>query len=205
MKRLIVLWVVLSVVGSSLPVWAQSVKYPVTMTVFRLALLRMTPDLTQEHVGTIPAGTSVLVAGIVGEFYHITLPSDGYILRVTVDPVPLFDLAAPPVVDPPIPPPPSPRIETDMRSERLFVAGLLTSIVGLAMAIPRGTTYNVLDHDYCVAPYSIEAGSCSVEPSMRTVGLIALGSGVLMMVVGGHHVQVSASRRGVAVVKTVVW
>lgn len=74
----------------------------------------------------------------------------------------------------------------EMVSPKLAVAGLITTLVGVAMMLPQGDEYHILGDTYCVS-YSgrdVNYGGCGNPISVVKAGAIAAGVGVTMMVIG---------------------
>jgi len=97
---------------------------------------------------------------------------------------------------------------TKWLSPGLAVAGLLTTIAGMGVAMHWGEdTKNVLGNQYCVSDYGdVEYGSCG-GPTQTQIGLIMIGSGVLMGFIGSRHVAINPqiSKDKKAVTATVEW
>jgi hypothetical protein len=69
-------------------------------------------------------------------------------------------------------------------SPKLAATGAITGLLGALMLLPHGTEYHILGDPYCVSTYSVDYGGCGPGVTVAQVGLIALGSGILMAYIG---------------------
>jgi hypothetical protein len=69
-------------------------------------------------------------------------------------------------------------------SPKLTATGAITGLIGALMLLPHGEQYHILGDTYCVSTYSVDYGGCGPGVTVAQIGLIALGSGILMAYIG---------------------
>jgi len=94
---------------------------------------------------------------------------------------------------------------TRPRSVGLVIAGLFVVGGGIGLASAPGTTYRVLDADYCVTTYAVDDGRCSVSAQRKKIGAAVAGAGVAMIIIGAQRVTVAPTPTGVGAMATVRW
>ena len=72
------------------------------------------------------------------------------------------------------------------RSPKLITAGAVTGLIGFLMLLPHGDQYTVLGDTYCVGRYSVDYGGCGPGMTVAKIGLLTLGSGILMAYIGSR-------------------
>ena len=72
------------------------------------------------------------------------------------------------------------RVDRGMKNPKLGVAGLLVAAAGIGVAFhPSERTTRVLNREYCVGNYRVDAGSCG-SPAETRIGMAMIGAGVAM-------------------------